>query len=484
MMQRFPILILAGTLAATLTGCTVGPDFTPPSAPAPAAGYAATAGVSMGGGPEGAWWQAFGSPELDALVTRALANNQSLAASDATLARARDQVTAVAGRALPQISGNARAEREEVNFAAFGFDPASFGGGGGGAIANPIFNLYTVGGGISFDPDLWGRNRRALEQARAGAEAEAYQAEAAHLTVAGRVVIQYFTIAAIRERIAAEQALIGESRRTVALTQARQQAGEGTMVDVLSGRAQLAADQQDIPALNQQLAEARGMMAVLLGISPAELGASDYRLTDLTLPDVPVALPSALIHKRPDILTAQARLHGAVAAVGVATANLFPNIALGATYGQASTGIGNLLSSSFRSFDLASALTAPIYDGGTLRAQKRGAEAEVRAAEATYRQTVLEAFAQVSTLIAGIENDAAALANARESAALAGQSLGLSRKSFQVGNTGVLQVLDANRTNQRAQLVLLDARSRQFLSVARLYVATAGGWHDAGPAAP
>ena len=488
-----PTCLLSACLlpACLLSACAVGPDFHAPAGPQGAEGYAqpaptrATAaspdaaptadlGANQGQGPTARWWQAFGSPDLNALVARALANNPGLAASNATLARANARTMAVAGARLPQLDANARAEHEKINLAAFGFNPASFPG-----ITNPEIDLYSVGGGVSFDPDLWGRNRRALEQARAEGAAQAHQTEAAHLALAGRVVGEYLTIAAIRDAIATQSALIGESRRNLTLTRARKEAGSGTQVEVLSAQAQLSAAEGALPALQQNLAEDRDLLATLLGITPAELGATDYSLSQLTLPAaVPVALPSALVHQRPDILTAEARLHAAVAGIGVAQANLYPNITLGATMEQAANITSQLFSPNFRGFDLFGGVSAPIFHGGTLRAAKRGAEAEARAAAASYRETVLGAFAQVSDLLSGLNTDAAALASARQTASLAEQSLALSRLSFQVGNSGILQVLDASRANQRARMTLLEAQSRQYLTIARLYVATAGGYTE------
>lgn len=485
MMRLFgrPALLLASAFAIVplLGACSPGPDFVAPAPPAPGSGYAGTASgrVDLGNGPAGRWWEGFGSRGLDALVERALVNNQTLAASDATLEQARQQIAAVAGRRLPQVDASAHAEREEVNLSAFGFSPAALGS--GFSISNPIFNLYTVGGGVSYDLDLFHRNARALEQARAEGEAQRQQSSAAHLTIAGRVVTQVLTIAVIRDHIAAMHVLLDDSNRNVGLTKVRQQLGSGTLVDVLTAQAQYAEDQSRLPAMDQQLAEARAMLAILLGVSPAELGPTNFTLSQFTLPGkVPVALPSALVHQRPDILTAEARLHAATAAVGVAAANLYPDITLGATYSQAANSIGSLLADRFRAFDIVAGVTAPIFHGGTLKAQKRGAEANVRAAAASYRETVLEAFQQVSDLLSAMDTDQLTLAATRESVAISGQSLDLSRRSFQIGNSGVLQVLTANQIHERAELALIDARGRQFLNVARLYVATAGGWLPTG----
>lgn len=466
-----PLLLVAGCT-------TVGPNYQAPDAPAAHAGYGGPAqppGAVLGQGPDGQWWKAFSSPRLDAFVDRALAGNHSLAASRETLERARERIAAVAGRQLPQVDVNARAEHQKVNLAAFGLSDRF----GGGDIPNPEFDLYTLGGGVSYDPDLFGRNRRALEQAGAEAEAQARALQAAHLLVAGRVVAQVLAIASLNDTIATQRALLAEDERNVSLTEARRKAGAGTLVEVLSAQGQLAGDRATTPALDRQMAEGRAMLAVLLGISPAELESTDFSLGEFVLPaEVPVALPSALVHKRPDILEAEARLHSAVAAVGVATADLYPDVTLGGSLTQSTADPDRITSSRFNAFDLFAGISAPIFHGGTLKAQKRGAEAEARSAAARYQQVVTEAFGQVSGLLWALGSDQREIASREEAAEVAGRSLRLSRRSFEVGNSGVLQVLEANRTYQRAQLTLLESRIRQYQNIARLYVATAGGWEQ------
>lgn len=464
--------ILATGLVAALAGCTAGPDFRAPAPPSPQAGYAADGGAraALGEGPAPERWTAFGSPELDALVARALADNPGLAASVATLERAREQVTAVAGRRLPQVDGNARAGYQKFNLGAFGL------GDGIGAGGNPTFDLYSLGGGVSYDLDLAGAKRRALEQAGALAEAEQRRTEAAHLLIAGRVVGQVLAIAALNDRIETLTALLAEGERNVALTEARRRAGAGTLVEVLSAQGQLAGDRAALPELEQQLAEGRAMLALLTGVSPAELGPTPFRLAQFTLPaPVPVAIPSALVQTRPDIRESEARLHAAIAAIGVAEARLYPDVIIGGSLTQQTSQPGKLFMPGSNAFDLFAGLTAPIFHGGTLKAEARAAEAEARAAAANHREVVLAAFGQVSNLLSALETDARVLAIQEEAARVAERSLVLSRRSFQVGNSGVLQVLDASRSHQRARLALVDARARQYLDVARLYGATAGG---------
>jgi NodT family efflux transporter outer membrane factor (OMF) lipoprotein len=483
MSKRLHSTAIALSALGFLAGCmTVGPDFQEPKATTAGAydrpaDNATGPRATLGAGPTLQWWEAFGSPEMNQFVDQAIAGNYSLAESTATLERARERIKAVAGRQLPQVDANARVEHQQVNLSAFGLDPSAF----GGSIGNPEFELYSVGGGISYDLDLFGGNRRATERAVADAEAQLHETEAAHLTIAGRVVLQVLTIAALNDRIATDLRLLEEDRRNVDLTRARQRAGGGTLVEVLSAEGQLANDQGDIPELEQLRDEARNMLAILLGVSPAQLGPTDFTLASMHLPaEVPVSLPSELVHKRPDILASEAQLHSATAAIGIATARLYPDITLGASLEQAATHPGDIFNSASTGFDIFAGLTAPIFHGGTLKAEKRGAEAEARAAAARYQQTVLEAFGQVSNLLTALSSDAQSVSYRQQAVDVAGRSLQLSRRSFQVGNSGILQVLDASRTEQHAQLALVNARSAQLLNVARLYVATAGGW--TGPA--
>jgi NodT family efflux transporter outer membrane factor (OMF) lipoprotein len=487
--MRAPFLLSAALLAATaLSGCTVGPDFARPQAPAdgaygrtedPVATPASAPAAALGEGPGARWWTAFGSPQLDALVDRAMANNRTLAASNATLAVARAELRAVAGKRLPQIDANARVEQEQINLSSFGFA----GNEALGAAGNPEFQLYSVGGGISYDLDLFGGLRRQVEQSAAQAEAQQRQTEAAHLSIAGQVVNQVLTVAAIRAQIATANALLADDMRNVTLTQKRREGGEGTLVEVLNAQSQYAADRGDLPQLEQQLAEARHLLATLVGVAPADLGPSDFDLAAMTLPaSIPVTLPSRLVHQRPDILQAEADLHAATAQIGVATAKLYPDITLGATLTQGAPGIDDLAKNAFRGYDIFAGLTAPIFHGGTLKAQRAAAIERAKASEATYQQTVLSAFGQVADLLSAIQNDERSVTTQSEALAVADRSRRLSRRSFEVGNSGVLQVLESERLYQRSSNGLLVARTRQFLNVARLYVATAGGWIGSPPA--
>ena len=476
-MRLIPLLLLS----VSLTGCVVGPNFERPAAPTavaylPPSEQATAAGqpaARPGAGPTPGWWREFGSEDLNRLVDQALAHNHSLAASNATLLASREDLRAVAGQEAPQLNASTRFDQEQVNLATFGFTPSP----ALGLAGNPEFHLYSVGGGVSYDLDLFGGLHRQVEQAAAQAEARQRQTEAAHLVLAGRVVNQVLEIAAIRAQIAVQRAILDEDQRNLDLTSKRRQAGEGTLVEVLNVQSQYTADRGSLPALDQELAEARHLLAILIGVQPADLGPTDFDLTAFHLPaDVPVTLPSQLVHKRPDILQAEADLHAATAAIGVATAKQYPDITLGATLSQGSSSINDVLKGAFRGYDIFAGATAPIFNGGTLKAERAAAVNRAHAADASYRQTVLTAFEQVADLLSALRTNAETVSLQQDAEGVAQHSLQLSRRSFEVGNSGILQVLDSERLYQRASAELVQSRSRQFLNVAQLYVATAGGW--------
>jgi NodT family efflux transporter outer membrane factor (OMF) lipoprotein len=464
--------------AALLAACTVGPDFQRPAAPADTAytgepldhlGQAGGQRTRAGTDPAAGWWSGFGSPELDATMRQALAGNRSLAAAQARLAQARQTVSAAGGALYPQVSGNLGAGREKYG--------AQF----AGPQTIPPFTYFSVGPSVGYVLDYNGGQRRAIEQQQALAEVQAQQAQAAYLAVSGNVVQQALSIAALRAQIAAVEQLLEEDRKNASLTQTAFDTGTVSRIDLLSAQSQLANDQTLLPPLRQQLSLARHALAILAGETPAAWSAPDFELERLQLPqDLPLSLPSELAHRRPDILAAEARVHAAVANVGVATARLYPQLTLTASMSQESTQLSHLFEKSANAWGLAAGLTGPIFDGGTLRAERRGAEAAAQAAVADYEQAVLDAFGQVADVLTALDHDAEQLAAQQKALDTAAANLELTRQSYQVGNSGVLQVLDAERLHQQARLGYVRAQAQRYQDTAQLYLALGG----ASPLAP
>jgi NodT family efflux transporter outer membrane factor (OMF) lipoprotein len=256
---------LAFAPALALGACAaVGPDFKAPAPPSGAAGQSyAMAGDPVPGvvalSPDtraaGPWWQAFGSPDLDAVVRQALQDNPTLAEATATLERAQAKVAAARGELAPQADLDVNGKRERVNIQTLGFS----------GIPSPTLNMYSIGGTVSYDLDLFGGRRRAVEEARATAEAEGLRADAAYLTLSGQVALQAFRIAALRAEIAAVEQVVADDERIVDLVERAERAGGEAPSAVTNADTQLAEDLALLPPLRRDLDAARHQLALLVG---------------------------------------------------------------------------------------------------------------------------------------------------------------------------------------------------------------------------
>jgi len=477
-----PLLNRALVLAAVfaLAGCkTVGPDFHRPEAPqgAAAGGYA-MAGDPLAAGvrldPDtriaGPWWQAFGSPQLDQTVRLALADSPTIAEANATLERYQAAARAARGAELPQVDANAGAQRERINTQAFGFT----------GFPSPTISLYSIGATVSYDLDLFGGKRRATEEAQAKAEAAARQADAAYLTLTGNVAQQAMRVAGLRAQIAAIEAVIADDQRTIDMVRKAEQAGGEAPSAATSATAQLAEDQALLPPLERELAAARHQLALLSGKSPAEWTAPDLDLAGFTVPaEIPVSLPSTLIRRRPDILAAEAELHAATAAVGVAVANQYPDIKLSANLTQSAIKPEKLFDYSASGWNLLAGVSAPIFHGGALRAQRKAAEAEARASLARYQQTVLRAFTQVSDVLAALATDQRQIEALTRAQASAEGRVRDEQNAYRLGGAPLIDVVDAQRQLSRARRAVAEAQGQKLADMVQLYAATAADWRSA-----
>ncbi len=460
--------------ASSLCACTtVGPDFHTPSAPA-APGYAmagdarpAVAALTPDARVAGPWWRSLGSADLDAVMAEALAGNQTLAAADATLQRAREEAAKARGGLAPQAGAMAGAERERINTQVFGIS----------GFPSPTINLFSVGAMVSYDLDIFGGGRRRVETASAVAEAQGRRADAAYLTLTGDVALQAVQIAGLRAQIAAAGDILADDRRNIAIVRAAEVAGGEAPSATTGGVAQLAEDQALLPPLEQRLASARHALALLVGRPSADWTAPDFAVADFKAPArIPVSLPSELVRRRPDILAAEADFHADVARIGVATADLYPDIRLVAGATQSALTPGSIFSFGSTGYNFGAALTAPLFNGGALKAEKRAAEAQARVSLAQYRQTVLTAFTQVSDVLTALAHDddqAAALTKAQSTARAA---LDDQRAAYRLGGAPFLPIVQAQRQYDRARLALIEAQGQRLADIVSLYAATAADW--------
>jgi NodT family efflux transporter outer membrane factor (OMF) lipoprotein len=469
-MRKTPFLLLP--LALALCACTLGPDFARPEIPA-ASTYAAKGDapppsdqrVSLGEKIEGDWWAGFRSAALNGVIRQAIADNHDIASAKARVAEAQEAVNAAEGALLPQVSLGATVARQKYGAALFG--PSDF--------SIPPFTYYSVGPNVSFPLDLFGGEKRTVEEKAAYAEYQGYKLDAAYLSLTANVAAQALTVAATHAQIAALEGVVEDDAQNVQLVERALGIGSATRTQLLAAQSQLASDRTLLPDLQQQESTARHALAILVGKTPAEWMPPDFALDDFTLPaDIPASLPSELVHRRPTILAAEAQLHLASAAIGVATANLYPKIDLTSTFTQQALTPGGLFNSAAAAWAIAGNLTQPVFDGGQLSAQRRAAIDGYQASLASYQQVVLTAFGEVADGLQALANDADQVRAETEAERTASTALDLARRSYAVGNSGILDVIDAQRRLAQASLGLSRAIAQRLVDTAQLFVALGG----------
>jgi NodT family efflux transporter outer membrane factor (OMF) lipoprotein len=477
-----PALCLAAALLAT-AGCVVGPNFKrpeppavagylppgqaepPPSSSSPDGGGAAEAAqrIALGQKIPALWWDLFHSQRLNETLAQAIAANYSLAAAKATLAAAQEAIVEARAAFYPQVALGASARRGNTGI-------------GGG-----VSNLFSVGPSVSYSLDAFGGTRRRVEQETALAENQRYQLAAAYLTLTGGAVTEAITIASVRLQLATAEDLIRNDQKNLDLTQRNFDAGKVARTDVLTAAAQLEADRTQLPPLRQQLSVAQHALAVLAGKPTGAAPAQDFDIEELTLPqEIPVSLPSELVRQRPDILAAEAQLHADSAAVGVAISQMYPSITLSASLLQDALSLASLFHSASRDWSAGGDVNQPLYTGGALSAQRRAAIDVYNAQLAIYQQTVLQAFGQVADSLSALQHDAEQLAVSHRALDIASDSLRLQRSSYAAGKTSALQLISAENTYSEARLSYARAVGQRLVDTAQLFIATGGGWWNAG----
>jgi NodT family efflux transporter outer membrane factor (OMF) lipoprotein len=487
--RRVPWLLL-GVL--TLGGCvTVGRDFAPPAAPAvpaytraSAQPTAASADVRFGAAQRvvpgeavaSDWWRAFGSPRLDGLVDEGVRNSPTLAAAEATLRQAQQEYAAQAGSTLyPVVNANLGARRNQISSATFGQTP----------LKQTLFSLYNVGADVSYNLDLFGGNRRALESLAAQADYQDFQLAGARLTLIGNVVTTAFAQAQLADQIAATETILKAQQDQLDIARKRFELGAAAKLDVLALQTQVEETRASLPPLRNKLDQADHLLAVLTGRPPGAADIPEFTLADFRLPsELPLVVPSALVRARPDIQASTALLHAATAQYGVAVANLYPQINLSATLGTQALTTGALFGPGSMIWNLAGQLAQPLFNAG-LKSAANAADASLQAAGENYQETVLQALRNVADALRQLDNDARALQAQAAADAAAQESLRLVQDQFRLGAASYLQLLVAQQQAQQTHIALITAQAARLADSAALYQAMGGGvLREPGASAP
>jgi NodT family efflux transporter outer membrane factor (OMF) lipoprotein len=472
----------AAAAALLLGACAVGPNFKTPAAPAIRA-YAsaqpsttvATPGVAGGAAQTlvsgedlpGDWWTLFHSQPLNDLIAQALKANPDLKAAQAALRQAHETTLAQRGAFFPSVSASFSANRTQQS-QDLAPTPAS---------NATLFSLFTPQLAISYAPDVFGLVRRTVENARAQEEASRFQMLAADLTLTTNVANAAIQDASINDQIDATRQLIDADAKIVEILRFQNSKGYANGLDVAAQESQLAQARATLPPLLKQAAQQHDLIATLTGRFPTDTPQTRFSLASLTLPaDLPLSLPSDLVAQRPDVRQAQANLHAASAQIGVAEANRLPNFTLTGDAGSSATAIQRVFHAGTGFWDLGAAVTAPIFQGGTLLHQERAAREAYQQSAEQYRGVVLGAVQNVADTLAAIEQDAEGLKAASAAADAAKTTLDLSERQYRSGYAAYLALLSAEQTYQQARIALVQAQAARFSDTVALYQALGGGW--------
>ncbi len=480
------ILILS-SLFVLFSGCEVGPDFHSPKAPEikrytqkplPEQTVSSKKEVLVvqhfktGGDIPGEWWTLFHSKTLNGLIEDALKANPTLQAAEGSLLSAMENVSAGQGAYGPTVSGNLSTVQQYFNGAAFGAPQLS-----------SLFTLNTGSLSVSYPLDLFGGIRRQVESLKAQAEYQRFQLEAAYLTLTSNIVLVAIQEASLQEQIRATKEIINVLKKELDVVTRQFVIGSLSRSSVYSQQTLLAQEEAILPPLEKQLSIERHQMAVYLGRFPSEHINADFRLDELTLPEeLPVSFPSKLVEQRPDLRSAEAQLHSASAQVGVATANMFPQISLTGQYGSES--IGGYFAPGSQFWSYGPSLSQPIFQSGSLLHKKRAAVALFQQAKAQYKNAVLQAFQNVADTLRALESDAQTQNAQMIAFQSATESLHSAERQFYAGSIGYPGLFNAQQSYEQATINLVQAKTNRYADTVALFQALGGGWWNLQKASP
>jgi NodT family efflux transporter outer membrane factor (OMF) lipoprotein len=484
-MRRFFIrTTITGIGAMVLAGCMVGPQlrspefattgsYTASAIPSETVSAATEAGLAQrfafAQRLSAEWWTLFHSEELNVLIKRALGASPSLSSARAALHEAQENLRAARGALLyPGVDASLQATRQRSPSALTGAPTEEF-------------NLYNASVNVSYTLDLFGRSRYQIEALRAQVDYQRYQFEAAYLALTANIVTTAVTEASLRAQIRATEDILASEEKQLDVVKRQFDLGAVPWTSVLSQQTELAKTRATLPPLEKQLAYTRHALSVLVGQMPSEGKLPEFQLQSLQLPEVlPVSLPSSLAHQRPDIRASEALLAQAGAGVGVATANLYPQITLSGSYGVEAFDTGDLFNGQSVIWNLGAGLLQPIFHAGELSAKRRAAIAAYDQAAAQYRGAVLKAFQDVADVLRALETDARTLQAQAQAEAAARATLDLTQKQFELGAVNYLSLLVAQRDYQQARINLIQAQAARYSDTAALFQALGGGWWNRG----
>ena len=462
---RLPTLL---ALSLALSACALGPDYQRPQLQTPAQfkqieGWTqAQPGDALA---RGNWWQLYGDAELNALVERLNVSNQNLAASEAQYRQARALVRGARAAFYPSLSSSAGATRSSQGSSTTNTSSSTSG----------VSKSYDLSLNAAWELDIWGKLRRSLESSRAGFEASAADLAALKLSLQAELVQNYLQLRVLDDQQRLLDATVAAYARSLKLTENQYNAGIVPKSDVSQALTQLKSTQAQAIDLQWQRAQLEHAIAVLIGVPPSELDIA-VREQLPTLPEIPVALPSQLLERRPDVAAAERRVMAANAEIGVAEAAWYPDLSISASGGYRGSSFADWIDLPNRFWSLGPQLALTLFDGGARSAELQRSEAAYDQTVAQYRQAVLDSFREVEDYLVQLRVLEQEALIQQEALQAARESLRLIENQYRAGTVDFNSVVNVQATalnNERSNLSLLGSR---LTASVQLIAALGGGW--------
>lgn len=462
-----------------LAGCTVGPEYRKHPVAVP---HQWSQALPEDTGPAPAavdlkrWWTVFKDPRLDSLIARAVENNQDLRLADARIREARAQRSVVAADIHPSVGTSAiytRSRRSESS-------PALAGLASAGAVSSPAQDLFQAGFDAGWELDVFGGIRRAVEAADADIGASIEARRDILVILLSEVARSYLEVRGNQLRIAIARENGKAQMETLEMTVVRLEAGLGSELQVAQAQAQLASTQAQVPALEGAARQAIHRLGVLLGMAPQALLSelTPEALLPETPPRVPVGLPSELLRRRPDIRRAERELAAATAAVGVATADLFPRFSLTGALGLQGTDAGDLARIGSRFWSIGPSIRFPVFDAGRIRAAIQVRDARQEQALVRYEQTILQSLEDVENALVAYSREWESRHSLSQRVDANQRAVEIAGELYSKGLVDFLNVLDSQRSLYQAQDALAQSDQRVSTGLVALFKALGGGWDE------
>jgi multidrug efflux system outer membrane protein len=462
--RRALALAAIGLLAA---GCTVGPDYRRPEATVPVEYRGLGPANPPGAGSLGdlPWWDLFGDPVLQELIHEAIRQNYDLRVAAARILDARAQVTVARSFQFPELNGRGSAPYQKIEG-----DTGPF----------QIGESFTPAAGIDlvFEIDFWGRFRRGTEAARAELLASESARRVVMATLVTDVATTYFNLRDLDKELEISRDTLTSRTDSLKLVTMREQGGVAALIDVRQAEILVAQAGEAVPDTERLIAQNENALAVLLGRNPADVPRGRHLVEQITIPVLPTGFPSSLLERRPDVAQADALLHSATARIGVAKSDYFPRVFLTGSAAAAGIWVNSSWLGPQGIFAVGPSFTLPIFNTGRTGAGVDSAEARAQIAVELYRQTVVQAFREVSDALVEYQKRQEFRIQQQALQQAARDASRLANMRYTGGVSSYLEVLDSERQLFDSELGLVRSYRDELVAIIRLYKALGGGWQE------